>query len=107
MYSQIKIGKTYNITNQKELVINEASNLREWREAVKIHQPVLFENVFIVIVLNTSAIFDWCKLGTPSGRKVTWQRKEKKKAVNSGHYVLPATPMGSAHTLLGPIKAKL
>jgi hypothetical protein len=43
---------------------------------------------------------------TPSGRKVTGleERREEKNTVNSGHYVLPSTPKGSAritsHTCL-------
>ena len=42
---------------------------------------------------------------TTSGRKVTKaerKREEKKNAINSGHYVLPATPKGRACTSLRP-----
>ena len=35
---------------------------------------------------------------TPPGRKVS----EGEEVVNRGHYVLPAKPKVSAHTLLGP-----
>ena len=41
----------------------------------------------------------------PSGRKVTGGEKkkgERKKTINSGHYVLPATPKGSARNSLVP-----
>jgi hypothetical protein len=38
---------------------------------------------------------------TPSRKKVT-ERQEEKHAINSGHYVFPATPKGSARTSLGP-----
>ena len=36
------------------------------------------------------------------GEKEREKSKREKNGVNSGHYVLPATPKGSAHTLLGP-----
>ena len=39
----------------------------------------------------------------PSGRKVTGS-EERKNAINRGHYLLPATPKGSARTLFGPIR---
>ena len=43
---------------------------------------------------------------TPSGRKVNGgerrEREEEKNNVNSGHYILPATPKGSACPLLKP-----
>jgi hypothetical protein len=43
---------------------------------------------------------------TPSGRKVTRSEEERKNnnAVSSGHYILPATPKGSARTSLGPFQ---
>ena len=31
------------------------------------------------------------------------ERENMKNAINSGHYILPATAVGSARTLLGPI----
>ena len=43
---------------------------------------------------------------TISWRKVAWGEERKRKSggntVNTGHYVLSATPKGSAHTSLGP-----
>ena len=39
-------------------------------------------------------------ISNPSRRR----KKEKEKKVNRGHYVLPATPKGSALTLLGTIQ---
>ena len=39
-----------------------------------------------------------------SKRKKERERRERKNAVNSDHYVLSATPKGSAQTLLGAIK---
>ena len=41
---------------------------------------------------------------TPSGIKVnTGEKEREKQADNSGHYVLPAMPKGSARISLGPI----
>ena len=48
----------------------------------------------------------WKKGEKDLWRNVTWgvrREKEEKHAVNSGHYVLPATPKGGAHNSLGPI----
>ena len=34
------------------------------------------------------------------------RKRERKNAIKSDHFVLPATPKGSVHTLLGPNKTK-
>jgi hypothetical protein len=39
------------------------------------------------------------KYGTPKERK---KERKRRNAIISGHYFLPATPKGSARSLLGP-----
>ena len=43
----------------------------------------------------------WTQSKRERERERERERRER-NAVNSGHYVLPATPKGSAHTSLGP-----
>jgi hypothetical protein len=46
---------------------------------------------------DPSTTRSWLKV-----REAERKKRERKKMINSGHYVLPAMNKGSAHTPLGP-----